>query len=127
MLFHSISKFIHMKKKINKSNPSESQADKKQKNDLPGYPLYPDSEDIYENFKEEEAINPEDISKTKTPNSTNALRRKDLDNKSAENDLDIPGSELDDLQEDIGSEDEENNYYSLGGERHEDLEEDKGI
>ncbi len=30
-----------------------------------------------------------------------------------ENDLDIPGAELDDLQEDIGSEDEENNYYSF--------------
>jgi hypothetical protein len=30
-------------------------------------------------------------------------------------DLDIPGSELDDAQENIGSEDEENNYYSLGG------------
>lgn len=113
-----------MKKKIDKSNPPENTTDEKQKSNLPGYPLYPDSEDIYKNFKEEEDINPEDISKTKTPNSTNALRRKDLDNASNENDLDIPGSELDDPQEDIGSEDEENNYYSLGGDRHEDLEED---
>ena len=39
-------------------------------------------------------------------------------------DLDIPGSELDDQNEEIGEEDEENNYYSLGGDRHEDLEED---
>ncbi len=116
-----------MKKKIKKSNPIESQEDKRQNDDLPGYPLYPDNEDIYNNLKEEESINPEDISKAKTPNSTNALRRKDLDNESAENDLDIPGSELDDPQEDIGSEDEENNYYSLGGERHENLEEDKGV
>lgn len=38
-------------------------------------------------------------------------------------DLDIPGSELDDDKEAIGSEDEENNSYSLGGDRHEDLEE----
>lgn len=30
------------------------------------------------------------------------------------NGLDVPGSELDDANEDIGSEDEENNYYSLG-------------
>jgi len=30
------------------------------------------------------------------------------------NDLDVPGSELDDASEDIGSEDEENNSYSLG-------------
>jgi hypothetical protein len=41
-------------------------------------------------------------------------------------DLDIPGAELDDKQEEIGSEDEENNYYSIGGDNHNDLEEDKG-
>ncbi len=116
-----------MKKKIKKLNPPESQAGNKKKDDLPGYPLYPDSEDIYKNFEEEEDINPEDISKTKVPNSTNALRRKDPDDEPGEKDLDIPGSELDDLQEDIGSEDEENNYYSLGGDRHVDLEEDQGI
>ena len=40
-------------------------------------------------------------------------------------DLDVPGSEDDDANEDIGEEDEENNYYSLGGDAHEDLEEDK--
>jgi hypothetical protein len=39
--------------------------------------------------------------------------------------LDIPGAELDDDAEMIGEEDEENNYYSLGGEDHEDLEEDQ--
>ena len=38
-------------------------------------------------------------------------------------DLDIPGSELDDDQELIGNEDEENNYYSLGGDDHDDLDE----
>jgi len=41
-------------------------------------------------------------------------------------DLDVPGSEDDDKNEDIGEEDEENNYYSLGGDAHDDLEEDKG-
>jgi hypothetical protein len=40
-------------------------------------------------------------------------------------DLDVPGSEDDDANEDIGEEDEENNYYSLGGDAHDDLEEDK--
>lgn len=35
-------------------------------------------------------------------------------------DLDVPGSELDDENEAIGSEDEENNSYSLGGDAHED-------
>lgn len=32
-------------------------------------------------------------------------------------DLDIPGGETDDANEDIGEEDEENNSYSLGGDR----------
>lgn len=40
-------------------------------------------------------------------------------------DLDIPGSELDDENEAIGSEDEENNSYSLGGDRLEDNMEGK--
>jgi hypothetical protein len=32
-------------------------------------------------------------------------------------DLDVPGSEEDDANEEIGEEDEENNSYSLGGDR----------
>lgn len=40
-------------------------------------------------------------------------------------DLDIPGSELDDEQEAVGSEDEENNYYSLGGDGKNNLDEEK--
>ena len=39
-------------------------------------------------------------------------------------DLDIPGAELDDANEAIGEEDEENNYYSLGGDNKNSLEED---
>lgn len=35
-------------------------------------------------------------------------------------DLDVPGTELDDASEEVGSEDEENNYYSLGGDGLED-------
>ncbi|MGZ5134836.1 MAG: hypothetical protein ACXWCG_06790 [Flavitalea sp.] len=37
--------------------------------------------------------------------------------------LDVPGEELDDQNESLGEEDEENNYYSLGGDRQENLEE----
>jgi hypothetical protein len=40
--------------------------------------------------------------------------------------LDVPGSELDDDLERVGSEDEENNYYSLGGDDHDDLDEYQG-
>ena len=44
-----------------------------------------------------------------------------------EDELDVPGSDLDDEAEDLGEEDEENNYYSIGGDRHGDLEEDQSI
>lgn len=37
--------------------------------------------------------------------------------------LDVPGSSDDDDREQVGSEDEENNPYSLGGDAHSDLEE----
>ncbi|MDD4993896.1 MAG: hypothetical protein PHR83_16875 [Paludibacter sp.] len=77
---------------------------------LPGYPTYPAGEDIYEQAKQEMEIDPEEISKLKEDNN--------------EDTLDIPGSELDNAQEEIGSEDEENNYYSLGGDNHDNLEED---
>lgn len=52
--------------------------------------------------------------------------RRNPKNRLAGDDLDVPGSELDDADEKIGEEDEENNYYSLGGDDHDDLEEDKG-
>ena len=41
----------------------------------------------------------------------------------AGDDLDVPGAELDDENEAIGKEDEENNTYSLGSDKHEDLDE----
>ncbi len=40
--------------------------------------------------------------------------------------LDVPGSSADEADERIGDEDEENNYYSLGGDLHESQEENKG-
>jgi hypothetical protein len=44
----------------------------------------------------------------------------------AGDDLDVPGASADDANESIGEEDEENNYYSLGGDNHESQEENKG-
>jgi hypothetical protein len=52
------------------------------------------------------------------------LSKTRVDDMPGEQDLDVPGSDLDDPEENLGEEDEENNYYSLGGDRHEDLEED---
>jgi hypothetical protein len=91
---------------------------------LPGYPTYPDSEDIYNQEREEKEIDPEDISKVKETEEMGINNQKDFSEDFSGSDLDIPGSELDDSQEEIGSEDEENNLYSIGGDNHDNLEED---
>jgi hypothetical protein len=114
-----------MKKKDGKINLPEK-GDDDQKFVIPEYPV---SEDIYNKYREEQDINPEDISKKKAPNEEDELEtsnEKDFNDDVSGDDLDIPGAELDDEQEKIGSEDEENNHYSLGGDNHDDLEEDKG-
>ena len=77
-----------------------------QNEQVPGYPIYPASEDIYSKEKKEPYNEVEDFILDKG--------------------LDVPGSELDDANELIGEEDEENNYYSLGGDDHNDLEENNG-
>jgi len=116
-----------MKEKTKNKNLHDKQADNEEKNILQGYPTYSASEDIYNKNTEEKEINPEDTSKNKELNDKGGKNNeKDFDDDMSGGDLDIPGSELDDLQEIIGSEDEENNYYSLGGDDHNDLDEDKG-
>jgi hypothetical protein len=85
-----------------------------------GYPYYPASEDIYFQNKEEIDLNPEDVSKKKTSHE------KSFSQALSGSDLDIPGAELDDSLEVVGSEDEENNYYSIGGDNHNNLEENNG-
>ncbi len=97
-------------------------------NKFQGYPLYPAYEDVYNQWKEERDINPENIKEKKAPNEKpyNRKKEKNYVYSLLGSDLDIPGSELDDELEDVGSEDEENNYYSLGGDNHTDLEEDHG-
>lgn len=87
----------------------------KDKRDFPGYPYYGKKQDIYKREKEEVDIDPE-TKKLKTENEKiNFLNEKDFDEDVSGSDLDIPGTELDDELEEIGSEDEENNLYSLGG------------
>lgn len=76
--------------------------------ELPGYPEYSEDEDIYIKAKEEGEIDPENIYNVK-----DSIYDDDLDADEAAINLDIPGTELDDDLEDIGSEDEENNFYSL--------------
>jgi hypothetical protein len=100
-------------------------AETKKEKDLPGYEPYPESEDIYSKFKEE-PIDPEELTANAAiPGKVEPGNHK-VDSIPQASELDIPGAELDDDTEAAGNEDEENNYYSLGGDNHEDLEEDKG-
>jgi hypothetical protein len=126
--------------KLSKANETTSGASLKDKKaihstsedklneEFPDYPPYPPSEDIYSIYKKEEEVDIEHpyagkIAVDKTRPLT--IKEKEEDDYIAD-DLDIPGAELDDEQEFIGSEDEENNYYSLGGDNHENLDENTG-
>lgn len=115
-------------KKVLKTNPPDPMPDNNEKNTLEGYQFYPESEDIYNKFREEKNMDPEDISRVKEPvNNDNATTNigKESNDDVFGSSLDVPGSELDDEQENVGNEDEENNYYSIGGDDHNNLDEDK--
>jgi hypothetical protein len=114
-----------MKKKQNNKELTNKITDENEQLEFPGYPLYPPEDDIYYRDEKIGDIDPEDPSIKKRRNEVpETMNEKDFKDDMSGGDLDIPGSELDDQQEDIGSEDEENNYYSLGGDNHEDLESD---
>lgn len=118
-----------MEKKDVKSNVKNQKKDLEDKNKLPDSLVYPPSEDIYNKLHKKSDINPADITKKKIPveiNNRSKLNEKNFEEDMSGGDLDIPGSELDDAQEAIGSEDEENNHYSIGGDNHNNLEEDNG-
>jgi hypothetical protein len=113
----------------NPKNESVNLSNTRQNKELPGYPIYPASEDIFNKDKEEIDINPEDISKNKSPNEDDfngKMNERGFQHNMSGEDLDIPGNEADEKEENAGSEDEENNFYSLGGDNHNDLEEDNG-
>ena len=118
-----------MKKKNNQDDPIIKPNNEEATNPK-GDMSYPASEDIYNNSKEEENIDPEDISREKTPNELNTegkRNEKSFREDVSGDDLDIPGAELDDEQENNGNGDEENDHYSLGGDDHNDLDEDRGV
>ena len=88
--------------KKTKKNTAENKEEQKE---VFGDPVYSADDDIYARAKKESI--------------------KDEDEAPLSRGLDVPGSELDDENEQIGEEDEENNYYSIGGDDHNDLEEEK--
>jgi hypothetical protein len=117
-------KHIKGKQSEDPKMPDYAGMKKQEETDPEGYPEYPADEDIYKKYRLESELNPEDPARPKifnTQDDTGEADNAELSGK----DLDIPGAELDDDQEEIGAEDEENNYYSLGGENHEDLEENE--
>jgi hypothetical protein len=93
--------------------------------EFPGYPHYAKEEDIYANETEEADLDPEDPEKIKAPNEDPdaVLNEKNFEEDVSGADLDIPGNEQDEENLGAGLEDEENNFYSLGGDNHENLEE----
>lgn len=104
---------------------SKSQTMKNPNRIFPDNTDYPPSEDIYNQFKKESEIDPEDITRMKSSNANDGkYNEKNFNQDKSGADLDIPGAELDDGLEDIGSEDEENNGYSIGGDNHHNLEDD---
>lgn len=112
-------------KKERSGRTGSTPAKEKGKETFPGYPAYPPADDIYRKGKKAD-LNPDDLSKKREPREKPGKRNeKDFSETETGSDLDVPGGELDDKQENVGSEDEENNYYSLGGDRHDDLDEDK--
>jgi hypothetical protein len=118
-----------MKEKVSIGNPHKRKRIRLEKDNPEGYPLYPESEDIYGKYHKEGSIDPEDPPKIKGPTEilkTGAKNEKDFSDDLSGSDLDIPGSEENGERELSGNEDEENNFYSLGGDDHNDLEEDSG-
>ncbi|SKB76169.1 hypothetical protein [Dyadobacter psychrophilus] len=107
-------------------NPYDDDDDDLFDDDLPGN--YPAEEDIFRQGLIDSDIDPEDISKVKSEIELESddWNEKSFDDDLVGDDLDVPGSEYDDDDEMIGREDEENNYYSIGGDNHDSLEENQG-
>jgi hypothetical protein len=95
---------------INYSNKTTNQPETVNKS----YPYYPEGHDIYLQGNLLTDVDPDNLKRNKVPNEEIRIKELDFDKVSLGDDLDVPGSELDDTQENVGSEDEENNYYSLG-------------
>lgn len=97
------------------------------KENLPADLSYPVSEDIFTVGEKENNVDMENISEGERMNEIIKYGKdneKDIADNLPGQDLDIPGADLDDQDEAVGSEDEENNYYSIGGDNHNDLDED---
>jgi hypothetical protein len=117
-----------MKQEYKNTKRPIPKADSETEENFPGYPKYPASEDVYAQLKEESEIDPENPSMLKDSGEQSGIwNEKTFSEDEVGDDLDVPGSEMDNEQENNGMEDEENNYYSIGGDNHNDLEENRGL
>jgi hypothetical protein len=91
-----------------------------EQDELEGYPLYPEEEDIYLKGKRNRKLNPDDVLNFTLPEKP--TNKKNPNEDSVSEDLDLLEVEADEEVQ-LGIEDEENNYFSLGGDDHNDLEE----
>lgn len=95
-----------------KSAKSNPKGDKKYASLEP----YPASEDVYSQDEIDSSVDPDDPTRRKARNEApDAPNEKDFQDDMTGEDLDIPGNGEDEHSRANGDEDEENNYYSLGG------------
>ena len=116
-----------MKNKDDGKNLFARQTDSGEVNSQEGYPLYPPIDDIYSKYHEEKNLDPDRIARAEDSADAEEYFLSDesnMNNVPDDKTLDVSELELDDFRGNIGDEDEENNYYSLGGDDHHDLEED---
>ncbi len=101
------------------------QVNKQEDEDASAYPLYPAADDIYNRSKNKGELSHDSNTKiAEKIDLPDDWHDHEFETDAAQSKLDVPGSDLDDKDEKIGEEDEENNYYSLGGDDHNDLDED---
>lgn len=102
----------------NDANPAANEMEKPVPKDLDDAESEGEKSESDVTREDLEALGPRDLSMDMGEDE--ALKNRVWPVDMAGEDLDVPGSELDDDNEAIGSEDEENNSYSIGGDRHED-------
>lgn len=109
-----------MKSKLNRKDQFPRHTGGEKGTNLPVYPLYPTGENIYNRFDIESEMNAKEFFDIRGFEDTGGTSREKV---LESGDLDIFGAEQDDA-EDTGNEDEKNNYFSLGEDRHNALEGD---
>ena len=107
----------NLKHREKKSDPDDDNV-----YEYPGYEQYPSDEDIFRKNHLASEIDPEALSGDRTYPKRGVAPGSGIPASYTDINLDIPGVESDDELESIGSEDEENNYYSIVDDNFDELE-----